>query len=87
MYMNSKTDNYVFNITSGQINTAGSKAKIDITNILKKENFESIDFKVPSNKIIKVLMIPFFWRIKLKNINKGCIVVQYPMYSNLFLSL
>lgn len=79
---------YILEVTSGQKNTAGQKAKEDITTILSNLNFKKIGVKIGSNKLKKFL----FARKNVKDSFKGLknndvIVIQYPMYSRFVLKL
>ncbi|MFV5783821.1 sugar transferase [Pediococcus acidilactici] len=73
---------YVLKVMNGQKNTAGTKAKLDITTLLSKNGFNEIDLAIQESKIWKL----FFLKIKVrKALNKlkenDIFVIQYPMYS------
>lgn len=73
---------YILDVKYGQKNTAGAKAKEDITQILLKNNYKNLSFSVRTNKIAKLLMTGHDWKKSLAKINNNDVVVlQYPMYS------
>lgn len=73
---------YVLKVTNGQENTAGEKAKKDITSILNKHGFKSVDIKLQESKLIKLFTAHFMINKQLSNFKKDDIfVIQYPMYS------
>lgn len=72
---------YIIDTNTGEKNTAGSKARMDITNILENDGYEKILYRVPSNKIRKLLFSKFQWMKALNEVENGEIVFQYPLYS------
>lgn len=72
---------YIFNVTNGQLNAAGSKAKADITKILAGHGFQQIDYDIPRSKIKRLFTAKYYWQNKLTKIDNGIFVFQYPMYS------
>ncbi|WP_203640794.1 sugar transferase [Levilactobacillus andaensis] len=76
-------NNYVLEVNAGQSNSAGSKAKADITFFLKKSGFHTVKVSVSKNKILRLLFGFINVLISLKGIKKGTFVFQYPMYSKI----
>lgn len=75
---------YVLNVTVGQSNTAGQKAKQDITDILTANSFNKINVKLKKSRLMKFLFSKREVKNKFKGVNKDDIfVMQYPMYSRL----
>ena len=72
---------YVLEVKEGQSNSAGSKAKQDISYFLNQSGYSPISINIPKNKIIRALFGKRIVRNILKNINSGIFVFQYPMYS------
>lgn len=73
---------YVLEVQKGQANTAGVKAKEDITNILVKEGFKKLLFKVRNNRVSKLFLTGSDWKKSLEKVIDGdMVVLQYPMYS------
>lgn len=73
---------YVLQVSIGQKNTAGQKAKEDITKILNQQGFENIEVKLKKSRLMKFLFSKFEVKNKFKNIEANDIfVMQYPMYS------
>jgi glycosyltransferase involved in cell wall biosynthesis len=74
--------NYVLKVTNGQENTAGEKAKKDITDILSNRGFESVELKLNKSKFIKLFTVPLTIKKQLSRFKKDDVfVIQYPMYS------
>jgi hypothetical protein len=75
---------YVLEISAGQNNTAGPKAKRDITKILQTNGFNSLKLELPKSRILKLLFAKNLIRKMTKNFCKDDIfVMQYPMYSRI----
>lgn len=75
---------YILDVSIGQRNTAGQKAKKDITNILKKDGFNNVTIKLSKSKIFKLLFSGFEVKRALSKFNKNDVfVIQYPMYSRI----
>lgn len=74
-------NNYVLEVKEGQSNSAGTKAKEDITYFLKEKNFKDISIQIPSNRIMRVLFGKKIVSKSLRDVNSGTFVFQYPMYS------
>ena len=73
---------YVLQVFDGEKNTAGDKAKKDVTNILLKDNFTVVDIRLKHSKLGKLLFTDYEIDKKIKAIDSGDVfVVQYPMYS------
>ncbi|KAF0412436.1 sugar transferase [Pediococcus pentosaceus] len=73
---------YVLKVTNGQSNTAGEKAKKDITSILNKQSYKSIEISLRKSKLIKLITTRFIVNKRLKKFKKNDVfVIQYPMYS------
>lgn len=73
---------YVLEVFDGQSNTAGEKAKNDITKILIGKGYSSVNVKLKKTLLGKVLYTKKEIKNKLNNIRSGDIfVIQYPMYS------
>lgn len=73
---------FIVDVTRGQKNTAGDKAKKDITHILLDQNFQKIEVKVFDSKSKKLFLTYKEIKNVLKPVNVGdLIVVQYPLYS------
>ncbi|MBU7546176.1 hypothetical protein [Leuconostoc mesenteroides] len=72
---------YVLNVDAGTFNSAGVKAKTDITKILVNNGYEKIDYFVPKSKIMRLLTAKIMWHKKLATVKNGIFVFQYPMYS------
>lgn len=73
---------YILDVKRGQANTAGVKAKEDITEILVKDGFKKLVFEVRENKLLKLIMTGFDWGKSLSSVVDGdTVVFQYPMYS------
>lgn len=75
---------FIFNVKIDSSKTAGSKAKEDVVNILKNNNFKVIEITASNRNIFKYFCNFMF----LKNMNKNIkpndlIVYQYPEYSKL----
>lgn len=68
--------NYILSWHESVKNTAGSKAKDDVTSFLKDDGFKVID--TPCGKIQKLLYVLFVLPFIFVRIRKGNIVVQYP---------
>ncbi len=68
--------NYVLSWHESVKNTAGSKAKDDVTEFLKEDGFNVID--TPYGKIQKILYVFFVLPFIFLKIRKGNIVIQYP---------
>jgi hypothetical protein len=80
--------NYVLKVTNGQENTAGTKAKIDITTSLEKKGYDSVDLKIKDSKIWKLFFLKKEVVNSMKKLTKGDVfVIQYPMYSRMALKL
>lgn len=75
---------YVLEVLEGQSNSAGSKAKGDVSYFLNQDGFQSIAIKIPKNKIKRILFGKLLVFKALKNIKNGIFVFQYPMYSRVF---
>lgn len=81
-------EKYVLEVKNGQKNTAGQKAKEDITNILTNSNFRKIYIKIEANKIKKLLYTHRNIKNGLEELRSGdTIVIQYPMYSRFALKI
>ncbi|WP_195918546.1 sugar transferase [Pediococcus acidilactici] len=79
---------YVLEVKKGQKNTAGQKAKEDITNILTNLNFNKVQIKIETNKLKKLLCTGRHIKSGLKGVkSEDIIVIQYPMYSRYALKL
>lgn len=77
---------FVVKVTLGYKNTAGVKAKEDITDILKKDGFEVLNVNLSRNKLVKLLTVHKRVKVELKNVMKNDIVlIQYPMYSHILI--
>lgn len=77
---------FVVQVTLGQKNTGGQKAKEDVNTILKEEHFKSLKIEIVRNKLIKLITIPYKVKRSLKAItNDDIVVVQYPMYSGMLI--
>lgn len=63
-------------------NTASSKAKEDINNILLEENFTPIYFDTEISKLKKLLFTHKLVNRALTNVHYGTFVAQYPLYSH-----
>lgn len=73
---------FILDVRHGQANTAGVKAKQDITQILTKNGYKELSFVVRDTKMAKLLMTAHDWSKTLKQVNTGdMVVLQYPMYS------
>lgn len=73
---------YVLDVSIGQSNTAGQKAKADITSILVDNGFKKIELNLRRSKILKLLTTKIKIKEALKKVNKDDIfVIQYPLYS------
>ncbi|NLR31737.1 sugar transferase [Lactobacillus sp. ZJLC3-7] len=73
---------FIVNVTEGQKNTAGDKAKKDITRILFDQNYQKIEIKIFDNKIKKLFLTHKEIKEVLRPVAAGdLIVVQYPLYS------
>lgn len=73
---------YVLDVSIGQSNTAGQKAKADITSILVDNGFKKIELNLRRSKILKLLTTKLKVKDALKKVNKDDIfVIQYPLYS------
>jgi len=73
--------NYVLEVKKGQLNSAGTKAKKDISYFLKEKGFKNVSIQVPNNRIMRVLLGKRIVNRSLKDVNSGIFVFQYPMYS------
>lgn len=75
---------YVLEVSIGQSNTAGQKAKQDITDILVENSFNKINIELKKSRIMKFLFSRREVKNKFKVIHENDIfVMQYPMYSRL----
>lgn len=75
---------YVLEVSIGQSNTAGQKAKQDITDILTANEFNKINIELKKSRLMKFLFSRREVKNKFKKIQKDDIfVMQYPMYSRL----
>ncbi|MCD5257400.1 sugar transferase [Pediococcus pentosaceus] len=75
---------YVLEISAGQKNTAGSKAKKDITKILQNNGFTNLNLRLPKSKLLKLFFAKHIIRKMIRNFKEDDIfVIQYPMYSTL----
>ena len=73
---------YVLQVSIGQKNTAGQKAKEDIAKILNQQGFENVEIKLKKSRLMKFLFSRIEVKNKFKNIKADDIfVMQYPMYS------
>lgn len=73
---------FVLNVTQGQKNTAGEKAKKDITTILKNRGYRLVKSDVETSIIKKILFTNRNVKNNLKGLAKGdLLVIQYPIYS------
>lgn len=73
---------YILDVKRGQANTAGVKAKEDITDILTRNGFEKLLFQVRDNRFLKLMMTELDWKKSLSEVIDGdTIILQYPMYS------
>ncbi|MFT9266290.1 hypothetical protein [Oenococcus sp.] len=74
----------VLQTDTGMLNSAGFKAKSDISRILKSEGYEVLTFDITRwNKLLRPPASYFFWKNKLSNI-PSLLVYQYPTYSHVF---
>jgi hypothetical protein len=77
-------EKYVLEVSIGQNNTAGQKAKQDITDILTANSFNKINIELKKSRLMKFLFSKGEVRSKFESIKKDDIfVMQYPMYSRL----
>lgn len=77
---------YVIEVTSGQKNTAGEKAKEDISNILHRQGFEKLALRISQSKFRKAISSGYQISKKTRLLNNEDIaIVQYPIYSNFVL--
>lgn len=76
-------------ITKGQKkNTAGTKAKADIADILLKTGFTRVKFNIKSNRLMKFVWSKHDLKDSLKRVDRGdTLVIQYPMYSRYALKI
>lgn len=65
-------------------NNAGPKAKKDINRILAIDNYQQIKVKFPKNKFYRLMQAPIIWKKSMVNIHDSIIVMQYPLYSDLY---
>lgn len=73
---------YILEVTTGQQNTAGTKAKEDITDILESESFARVSIKLKSSKLWKLFFLKKVVAKKMNAMKSGDVfVIQYPMYS------
>ena len=73
---------YVLKIVDGQKYTAGSKAKVDISDILENNGFKTVILNIPKTKIGKILFMRRNVNKIFNSIHNGDIfVIQYPLYS------
>lgn len=75
--------NYVLEVDSGQLNSAGKKAKNDIADILKNNGFKGISVKVAQQKLVRLLTNRRNVGEALSEVDSGTFVFQYPMYSRI----
>ncbi|MSD83481.1 hypothetical protein GKC32_04170 [Lactobacillus curvatus] len=79
---------YIFELLEMNSSNAGTKAKKDITEILKKEGFKEIFLDPDMNKFEKLFFAPTIIKRKIRNIESGSeFVFQYPLYSKRFSKL
>lgn len=79
---------YILEVTNGQKNTAGQKAKEDISTILSNDAFQKVSINIPESKIQKLFVIHRNVSKLLENFNKDDVfIIQYPMYSKHALAL
>lgn len=79
-----KKNKYYLQYDYGTGNNAGPKAKKDINKILAENNYQQIKVKFSKNKFYKLLEAPIIWKKSLANIHDSLIVIQYPLYSDLY---
>ncbi|AHA04801.1 sugar transferase [Pediococcus pentosaceus] len=73
---------FVLEVSDGEKNTAGEKAKKDITDILIKNDYKAVKLNLKRSKLGKLLFTLHEVHKKTRNLNKGDIfIIQYPMYS------
>ena len=73
---------FLIDVTRGQKNTAGDKAKRDITHILADQGFNKIEVKIFNNKLQKLLLTRKEIQGDLALVGEGdLLLVQYPLYS------
>lgn len=73
---------FIIQVTQGQNRTAGTKAKADVVDILKKDGFKVINYQIASNKYMRVLTSVGKWKKLLCDVQPGDqVFYQYPAYS------
>lgn len=75
---------YYLQYDYGTGNNAGPKAKKDINRILATDNYQQIKVKFPKNKFYRLMQAPIIWKKSMVNIHDSIIVMQYPLYSDLY---
>lgn len=75
---------YYLRYDYGTGNNAGPKAKKDINKILAENNYKEIKVKFSTNKVSRVLQAPIVWKRSMANVYSSLIVIQYPLYSDLY---
>ncbi|SYW05547.1 Glycosyltransferase [Oenococcus oeni] len=74
----------VLSVDSGELNSAGMKAKSDIANILASIGYKKIYFRAVSfPKILRPFVSFFFWNKNIPKKKETIFVFQYPMYSRI----
>lgn len=72
---------YIFDFRYKQSNSAGSKAKIDIINFLKKDGVTVIPYEIAESRIIRRLTYSLLAKRKFSKIKEGEFIFQYPLYN------
>ncbi|PIO80414.1 hypothetical protein BSQ38_01495 [Pediococcus damnosus] len=72
---------YIIEFKYKQSNSAGSKAKIDINSFLEDAGFESINFPIYKNRVVRALTYKTVPKIILSKIKSGRVIFQYPLYN------
>ncbi len=73
---------YILLAKGRAVNTASSKAKEDINNILTKANFQPIYFDTKMSKLQKLFLTNIKANQALAGVDDGFFVAQYPLYSH-----
>ncbi|MCT3529539.1 hypothetical protein EFR49_08475 [Latilactobacillus curvatus] len=79
---------YILCVNDGETNSAGSKAKDDITKFLVQDSYTEITVKdVHMPKVKKLLYGKRMINKALEKVNDGVFIFQYPLYSRYFSNL
>lgn len=76
------TDNYILFANGRVQNTASSKAKTDVNDILESEDYQPIYFNTHITRIKKLLFARILANKVISKVQNNYFIIQYPMYSH-----